>query len=68
MMNSRFCSDFWRLAGFLALVCILGCEGETTAPTRTTSHEEIVSFLEENPEFANPSQPPSDSSELGLER
>jgi hypothetical protein len=68
MINFRSCSDFGLLAGYLGLLCILGCEAETTAPPRTTSHDDIVSFLEENPEFATPSQPPSGSSELGLER
>lgn len=67
-MNSGFRNHFWRLVCSLALVCLLGCENNTTQTTRTTSHEDIVSFLEENPEFADPKEASSDTSELGLER
>ena len=50
----------------LLLLAANGCGGGSADGNRSTSHDEISEFLEENPEFANPVSEP-ESEPLGLQ-
>ena len=68
MMNRGACAAWWKLPVICGLTLVFGCGSDVTESTRTTSHEDIASFVEENPEFSASGQSASDDSELGLER
>jgi hypothetical protein len=66
-MMSKACSHVPQLLFALFGLCSLGCGGDTADNNSNSSHEEITSFLEENPEFVDPG-PQSETDALGLER
>ena len=66
-MHSKIRGGSWQIVLLVSVVFLLGCGGRSDEP-ESSSHDEITTFLEENPEFAGPGTSQSDRAPLGLER
>jgi hypothetical protein len=65
-MRLDFGGGWWRLAGSLLVVCMVGCGGGDEGKLESTSNDDIAAFIEQNPEFGAAQSTSSEKTELGL--